>query len=288
MSEVIEKPKTEEKSAKEKFFENLEIMLDVSNIEVVYNEVILVLKGLSLQVPKGKIIALLGSNGAGKSTTLKAISGLLISEDGEVTDGKITFEGEVINNSYAEDIVQKGIFQVMEGRRIFKELTVDENLVAGSYIRKDKENLKADKEHIYELFPALKRRMNMRAGYLSGGEQQMLAIGRALMAKPKLLLLDEPSLGLSPLLVKEIFETIVQINKEGTTILLVEQNANMALKISDYGYIMENGKVVLDGPADILRSNDDVKEFYLGLSEVGSKKSYKDVKHYRRRKRWLS
>jgi branched-chain amino acid transport system ATP-binding protein len=288
MSEVIEKKKTEEKSAKEKFFENLEIMLDVSNIEVVYNEVILVLKGLSLQVPKGKIMTLLGSNGAGKSTTLKAISGLLISEDGEVTDGKITFEGELINNSYAEDIVQKGIFQVMEGRRIFKELTVDENLVAGSYIRKDKENLKADKDHVYELFPALKRRMNMRAGYLSGGEQQMLAIGRALMAKPKLLLLDEPSLGLSPLLVKEIFETIVQINKEGTTILLVEQNANMALKIADYGYIMENGKVVLDGPADVLRNNDDVKEFYLGMSEVGSKKSYKNVKHYRRRKRWLS
>ena len=275
-------------SDKEKFFDGLNIILDVSNIEVVYNEVILVLKGLSLAVPEGKIVTLLGSNGAGKSTTLKAISGLLISEDGEVTDGKITYQGEVINNSYPENIVQKGIFQVMEGRRVFKELTVDENLVAGSYIRKDTENLKADKEHVYELFPALKRRMNMRAGYLSGGEQQMLAIGRALMAKPKLLMLDEPSLGLAPLLVKEIFETIQQINKEGTTILLVEQNANLALSIADYGYIMENGKVVLDGPADILRNNDDVKEFYLGLSEVGSKKSYKDVKHYRRRKRWLS
>ena len=176
----------------------------------------------------------------------------------------------------------------MEGRRVFKELTVDENLVAGSYIRKDTSNLKSDKEHVYELFPALRRRMNMRAGYLSGGEQQMLAIGRALMAKPKLLMLDEPSLGLAPLLVKEIFETIKQINQEGTTILLVEQNANLALSIADYGYIMENGKVVLDGPADILKNNDDVKEFYLGLSEVGSKKSYKDVKHYRRRKRWLS
>jgi branched-chain amino acid transport system ATP-binding protein len=275
-------------SDKEKFFEGLNIILDVSNIEVVYNEVILVLKGLSLAVPEGKIVTLLGSNGAGKSTTLKAISGLLISEDGEVTDGKISYGGEVINNSYPEDIVKKGIFQVMEGRRVFKELTVDENLVAGSYIRKDTTNLKSDKEHVYELFPALKRRMNMRAGYLSGGEQQMLAIGRALMAKPKLLMLDEPSLGLAPLLVKEIFETIQQINKEGTTILLVEQNANLALSIADYGYIMENGKVVLDGPADILKNNDDVKEFYLGLSEVGSKKSYKDVKHYRRRKRWLS
>ena len=265
-------------SDKEKFFEGLNIILDVSNIEVVYNEVILVLKGLSLAVPEGKIVTLLGSNGAGKSTTLKAISGLLISEDGEVTDGKITYGDEVINNSYPENIVQKGIFQVMEGRRVFKELTVDENLIAGSYIRKDTENLKTDKEHVYELFPALRRRMNMRAGYLSGGEQQMLAIGRALMAKPKLLMLDEPSLGLAPLLVKEIFETIQQINKEGTTILLVEQNANLALSIADYGYIMENGKVVLDGPADILKNNDDVKEFYLGLSDVGSKKSYKDVK----------
>jgi len=274
-------------SEKDKWFDGKEIILDVSNIEVVYNEVILVLKGLSLRVPKGEIVTLLGSNGAGKSTTLKAISGLLISEDGEVTDGKIVYEGEEIKNSNAEDIVQKGIFQVMEGRRVFKELTVDENLVAGSYTRKDTENIKKDKEYVYELFPALKRRMNMRAGYLSGGEQQMLAIGRALMARPKLLLLDEPSLGLAPLLVKEIFETIKQINKDGTTILLVEQNANLALSIADYGYIMENGKVVLDGPADVLRNNDDVKEFYLGLSDVG-KKSYKDVKHYRRRKRWLS
>ena len=273
---------------KEKWFEGKEIVLEINNIEVVYNEVILVLKGLSLKVPKGKIIALLGSNGAGKSTTLKAISGLLKSEDGEVTDGKILYEGENINNSDPEDIVLKGIFQVMEGRRVFKELTVDENLVAGAYTRKDPENIKKDKEYIYELFPALKRRMNMRAGYLSGGEQQMLAIGRALMAKPRLLLLDEPSLGLAPLLVREIFEKIVEINREGTTILLVEQNANLALQIADYGYIMENGKIVLDGPAEVLRNNDDVKEFYLGLSEVGKKKSYKDVKHYRRRKRWLS
>ncbi len=273
---------------KEKWFEGKEIMLEVNNIEVVYNEVILVLKGLSLKVPKGHIIALLGSNGAGKSTTLKAISGLLKSEDGEVTDGAIIYEGENINNSDPEDIVQKGIFQVMEGRRVFKELTVDENLIAGAYTRKDTENIKKDKEYIYELFPALKRRMNMRAGYLSGGEQQMLAIGRALMARPKLLLLDEPSLGLAPLLVKEIFQKIQEINKEGTTILLVEQNANLALQIAQYGYIMENGKIVLDGPAEVLRNNDDVKEFYLGLTEVGKKKSYRDVKHYRRRKRWLS
>ncbi len=276
-------------SDKEKFFQGLNIILDVSNIEVVYNEVILVLKGLSLQVPEGKIVTLLGSNGAGKSTTLKSISGLLKSEDGEVTDGKIEFNKQEIKNSYAEEIVRQGIFQVMEGRRIFKELTVDENLTAGSYIRKDSSsNIKADREHVYELFPALKRRINMRAGYLSGGEQQMLAIGRALMAKPRLLMLDEPSLGLAPLLVREIFETIKQINKEGTTILLVEQNANLALSVADYGYIMESGKVVLDGPAEILKNNDDVKEFYLGFSEGGDKKSYKNVKHYKRRKRWLS
>lgn len=273
---------------KEKWFEGKEIMLEVNNIEVVYNEVILVLKGLSLKVPKGHIIALLGSNGAGKSTTLKAISGLLKSEDGEVTDGAIIYEGENINNSDPEDIVQKGIFQVMEGRRVFKELTVDENLIAGAYTRKDTENIKKDKEYVYELFPALRRRMNMRAGYLSGGEQQMLAIGRALMARPRLLLLDEPSLGLAPLLVREIFQKIQEINREGTTILLVEQNANLALQIAQYGYIMENGKIVLDGPAEVLRNNDDVKEFYLGLTEVGKKKSYRDVKHYRRRKRWLS
>ncbi|RMG61364.1 MAG: ABC transporter ATP-binding protein [Deltaproteobacteria bacterium] len=264
-------------------------MLSVNNIEVVYNDVILVLKGLSLQVEEGKIVALLGANGAGKSTTLKAISGLLKAEEGEVTDGDIVFRGERIDGKPPEEIVKLGIFQVMEGRRVFEDLTVEENLVCGAYTRKDKAGVKEDFDKVYYYFPRLKERRKQLAGYLSGGEQQMLAIGRALMARPRLMLLDEPSLGLSPLLVKEIFEIIRDINqKEGTTILLVEQNARIALSIADYGYIMENGKIVLDGPADKLRENEDVKEFYLGLTEVGSRKSYRDVKHYRRRKRWLS
>ena len=264
-------------------------MLKVKNIEVVYNDVILVLKGLSLEVEEGRIVALLGANGAGKSTTLKAISGLLKAEEGEVTDGTIEFLGDGINGCEPEDIVKKGIFQVMEGRRVFEDLTVEENLVCGGYTRKDKGRLKEDYEKVYGYFPRLKERRRQLAGYLSGGEQQMLAIGRAYMARPRLMLLDEPSLGLSPLLVKEIFEIIMTINKkEHTTILLVEQNALVALQISDYGYIMENGKIVLDGQAEKLRENEDVKEFYLGLTEVGSRKSYRDVKHYKRRKRWLS
>ncbi len=264
-------------------------MLKVNNIEVVYNDVILVLKGLSLECEEGKITTLLGANGAGKSTTLKAISGLLKSEEGEVTEGTIEFMGEKINGIDPEKIVRMGIFQVMEGRRVFEDLTTLENLKCGAYTRKDKAGVKRDLDLVFDYFPRLKERRNMLAGYLSGGEQQMLAIGRALMARPKLLLLDEPSLGLAPLLVKEIFGIIRKINEEEkTTILLVEQNANLALQVATYGYIMENGKVVLDGPSQKLRENEDVKEFYLGISEGGTKRSFKNAKHYKRRKRWLS
>ena len=264
-------------------------MLKVNNIEVIYSDVILVLKGLSMVVPEGQIVALLGANGAGKSTTLKAISGLLKSEEGEVTDGEILFAGEKINGKDPEEIVRKGIFQVIEGRRVFEDLTTEENLRCGAYTRKDLKNVKADYERVYTYFPRLKERRKGLAGYLSGGEQQMLAIGRALMARPKLMLLDEPSLGLSPLLVKEIFGIIKEINQnERTTILLVEQNARVALSISSYGYIMENGKVVLDGETEKLANNEDVKEFYLGMNEVGTRKSYREIKHYKRRKRWLS
>jgi branched-chain amino acid transport system ATP-binding protein len=264
-------------------------MLSVNNIEVIYSDVILVLKGLSLEVPAGKIVALLGGNGAGKTTTLKAISGLLKSEEGEVADGSVSFMGERIDGRDPEDIVRRGVFQVMEGRRVFESLTVDENLRAGSYIRLDSAGVKSDLDLVFSYFPSLVRRRKIRAGYLSGGEQQMLAIGRALMARPKLLLLDEPSLGLAPLLVMEIFDIIRRINREEkTTILLVEQNARMALSIADHGYIMENGRIVLDDTAEKLRDNEDVKEFYLGLTEVGGRKNYRDVKHYRRRKRWLS
>jgi branched-chain amino acid transport system ATP-binding protein len=263
-------------------------MLTLNNIEVIYNDVILVLKGMSMEVPEGKVIGLLGSNGAGKSTTLKAISGLLKPEDGEVTDGSIEFMGQPIHNRDAADIVKMGIFQVMEGRRVFEHLTVEENLVAGRYTRHEG-SLSGDIDMVYGYFPRLKERRRQTAGYLSGGEQQMLAIGRALMPRPRLMMLDEPSLGLAPLLVREIFEIIKRINSEhGTTILLVEQNANLALEVSDHAYIMENGRIVLDGhPAD-LKKNADVREFYLGLTEVGQRKSYRDVKHYKRRKRWLS
>jgi branched-chain amino acid transport system ATP-binding protein len=264
-------------------------MLKLNNIEVVYNDVILVLKGLSLEVPRGSIVALLGGNGAGKTTTLRAISGLLKAEDGELTDGSIEFMGERIDRKDPEEIVRMGIFQVMEGRRVFEELTVDENIRIGAYTRKDRQNIKQDYERVFTYFPRLKERRSQLAGYLSGGEQQMLVIGRALMARPKLLMLDEPSLGLAPLLVQEIFQIIQRINlEEKTTILLVEQNANIALSIADYGYIMENGKIVLDGPVNKLRENADVREFYLGLTEIGKRKSFRDVKHYKRRKRWLS
>jgi branched-chain amino acid transport system ATP-binding protein len=260
-------------------------MLALKNVEVIYDDVILVLKGLSLEVPDGKIIALLGSNGAGKSTTLKAISGLLHAEEGEVTDGTIELDGNRIEHRSPEEIVRRGVFQVMEGRRVFEDLTVDENIVVGGYTRSDRAALKRDHELCFEYFPRLRERRKKLAGYLSGGEQQMLAISRALMARPKLILLDEPSLGLAPLLVREIFDIIVRVNKEqGTSFLLVEQNANLALGIADYGYIMEGGRIVLDGEPAKLRANEDVKEFYLG---GGAETSYKNLKFYKRRKRWL-
>ncbi|WP_407697381.1 ABC transporter ATP-binding protein [Skermanella rosea] len=260
-------------------------LLSVNNIEVVYNDVILVLRGLSLQVPEGEIVALLGANGAGKSTTLKAISGLLKTEDGAVTRGDISFRGERINGIDPDQIVRRGIFQVMEGRRIVSDMTCLENLRLGAFTRRDK-GVKQDIEMVYEYFPRLKERTGL-AGYLSGGEQQMLAIGRALMARPKLILMDEPSMGLSPLLVKEVFSIIRQINRDlGVTILLVEQNARMALQAASYGYIMESGKVVLDGTAEELVNNEDVKEFYLGGGGE-ERRSFKNLKSYKRRKRWL-
>jgi len=264
-------------------------MLRLNNIEVIYNEVVLVLKGLSLEVPEGRIVSLLGTNGAGKTTTLKAISGLLRPERGRVSDGSIEFLGERIDRLDAEAIVRAGTFQVMEGRRVFEHLDVSENLIAGAYTRADRGAVRGDVERVFAYFPKLRERARQQAGYLSGGEQQMLAIGRALMARPKLMLLDEPSLGLAPLLVQEIFGIVRRINEEeGTTILLVEQNATLALAISHYGYIMESGRVVLDGEPQALAANEDVKEFYLGLTDVGARKSYRDVKHYKRRKRWLS
>ncbi len=263
-------------------------MLALNNVEVIYNDVILVLKGMSMFVPEGQIVGLLGSNGAGKSTTLKAISGLLKAEDGEVTDGNIQFLEREIQRMDAAEIVKMGVFQVMEGRRVFEHLTVEENLVAGGYTRGGA-NLREDIDFVYSYFPRLKERRAQSAGYLSGGEQQMLAIGRALMAKPKLVMLDEPSLGLAPLLVLEIFNIIKRINEEQkTTILLVEQNANLTLEVAHYAYIMESGRIVLEGKPDDLKQNADVREFYLGLTEVGQRKSYREVKHYKRRKRWLS
>ncbi len=261
-------------------------MLALKNVEVVYDDVILVLKGLSLEVPDGKIVALLGSNGAGKSTTLKAISGLLRAEEGEVTDGAIELDGKRIERLSPEEIVRRGAFQVMEGRRVFEDLTVDENIVMGGYTRRDRAALKRDHELVFEYFPRLRERRKRLAGYLSGGEQQMLAIGRALMARPRLILLDEPSLGLAPLLVREIFDILVRVNREEkTSFLLVEQNANLALAIAHYGYIMENGRIVLDGLPDALRANEDVKEFYLGGGAGESR--YRNMKFYKRRKRWL-
>jgi len=269
--------------------QSAETILELKNVEVIYDDIILVLKGMSIAVPKGQIVALLGANGAGKSTTLKAVSGLLKPEDGEVTDGEIVYQGEPIQNSDPARIVHKGIFQVMEGRRVFEHLTVEENLRAGGYTVSERNLIVQRIELSYEYFPRLKERRHQIAGFLSGGEQQMLAIARALMAQPTLMLLDEPSLGLAPLLVQNIFGIIKRINEEqGTTILLVEQNANIALSIADYAYIMESGRIVLDGTPEELTNNADVREFYLGLTDVGGRKSYKDVKHYKRRKRWLS
>ena len=261
-------------------------MLELKNIEVVYNEVVLVIKGLSLEVKEGEIVSLLGANGAGKSTTLKAVSGLLKNEDGEVTKGNIRFLDEEITNSNPSEIVKSGLFQVMEGRRCIADMTVLENLRLGAHTRRDRKNINDDIEKVLNYFPRLKER-NGLSGYLSGGEQQMLAIGRALMAKPKIILMDEPSMGLSPLLVKEVFGIIKKLNEElGITILLVEQNARLALNVSNRAYIMENGKIVLEGSSKVLATNEDVKEFYLGGSK-GERKSFKNLKSYKRRKRWL-
>ena len=264
-------------------------LLEVNNIEVIYNHVILVLKGVSLTVPKGGITALLGGNGAGKTTTLKAISNLLKSERGEVTKGTITYRGEGVQHLMPSDLVKKGVVQVMEGRHCFEHLTVEENLLTGAYTRRDgRGEIEADLDKVYTYFPRLKTRRKSQAGYTSGGEQQMVAIGRALMSRPETILLDEPSMGLAPQLVEEIFNIVKDLNqKEGATFLLAEQNTNAALRFAHYGYILESGRVVMDGPADELRENPDVKEFYLGMSEEG-RKSFRDVRSYRRRKRWLS
>jgi len=264
-------------------------MLQVNSVEVVYVKVIQVLRGVSLEVADGKIVALLGVNGAGKTTTLKAISGMLKTEEGEVTDGSIDFDGKRIDRHGPEDIAAVGITQVMEGRRVLERLSVEENLLVGAYRRKDRYGVKKDMNMVFEYFPHLKVLRHQMSGYLSGGEQQMLVIGRALMARPRLMLLDEPSLGLAPLMVKEIYEIIRGINAEQKmAMLLVEQNARAALGIANYGYVIENGRVVLEGSAENLRENEDIREFYLGLSTAGSKKSYREVKHYRKRKRWLA
>ena len=263
-------------------------MLKLNNIEVAYLNVIRVLHGVSLSVPDGQIVTLLGANGAGKTTTLKAISGLLHIEEGEVTDGNIEWNGERIDGKSPEHIGRLGIVQALEGRRVFEHLTAEENLMVGAFNRKDRQSVKDDLEMVYNYFSRLKNLRNNTAGYLSGGEQQMVVIGRAMMARPKLMMLDEPSLGLAPLLVDEIYSIIKRFNDEQqTSVLLVEQNVRIALSIAHYGYVMESGRVVLDGTADFLKNNEDVKEFYMGLSAVGQKKSYRDVKHYKRRKRWL-
>lgn len=266
-----------------------ETLLEVNNIEVIYNHVILVLKGVSLSVPKGGITALLGGNGAGKTTTLKAISNLLASERGEVTKGRILYRGQPVASRNPADLVSKGVIQVMEGRHCFEHLTVEENLLTGAYTRKDgSAAIRRDLEMVYDYFPRLRERRRSQAGYTSGGEQQMVAMGRALMSRPETILLDEPSMGLAPQLVEQIFQIVKAVNEsEGVTFLLAEQNTSVALRYAHYGYILENGRVVLDGPAATLRENTDVKEFYLGMSDKG-RKSYRDVRSYRRRKRWLA
>ena len=272
---------------KNKKSQTSEDVLIVNNIEVVYSHVILVLKGVSLKVKKGGITALLGGNGAGKSTTLKSISNLLASERGEVTKGSVTYSNEYIHDLDPSQLVKKGVIQVMEGRHCFEHLTVEENLLTGAYTRTNNKEVKEDLERVYNYFPRLRDRRSSLAGYTSGGEQQMIAIGRALMAHPTMILLDEPSMGLAPQLVKQIFEIVAEINrKEGVTILLAEQNTNMALQYAEYAYILENGRVVMEGTAESMRDNEDVKEFYLGISGEG-RQSFKDVKQYRRRKRWL-
>jgi branched-chain amino acid transport system ATP-binding protein len=264
-------------------------ILSVNNVEVIYDHVILVLKGVSVTVPRGGIVAILGANGAGKTTTLKAISNLLKAERGEVTKGNIEFEGERVDTMSPNELVKRGCIQVMEGRHCFGHLNIEENLLTGAFTRRDgNAAIKRDMEKVYDYFPRLRQRKLSMAGYTSGGEQQMCAIGRALMSKPKMILLDEPSMGLAPQIVEEIFEIVKDLNaKEGVSFLIAEQNTNMALKYATYGYIMETGRIVMDGEAKSLRENEDVKEFYLGVSE-GAKKSFRDVKYYKRRKRWLA
>ena len=266
-----------------------EKILSVKNIEVVYNHVILVLKGVSLEVPKGGIVTLLGANGAGKTTTLKAISNLLHSERGEVTKGSILFEGDEVQSLSPNELVRRGCIQVMEGRHCFAHLTIEENLLTGAFTRRDgKAAIRRDLDLVYSYFPKIAERRDATAGYTSGGEQQMCAVGRALMSRPKMILLDEPSMGLAPQIIEEIFDIVKNLNeKEGVSFLLAEQNTNMALKYARYGYILENGRVVMDGDAKALRENEDVKEFYLGIAE-GRRKSFRNVKHYKRRKRWLA
>ena len=267
----------------------VETLLELNNVEVIYNHVILVLKGVSLSVPRGGITALLGANGAGKTTTLKAISNLLHAERGEVTKGNIQFDGEEVQSLSPNDLVRRGCIQVMEGRHCFSHLSVEDNLLSGAFTRRDGASaIRDDLELVYSYFPRLKVRRNSQAGYTSGGEQQMTAIGRALMSRPKMILLDEPSMGLAPQLVEEIFEIVKKLNEEQeVSFLLAEQNTNVALRYAKYGYILESGRIVLDGDAEALRSNEDVKEFYLGVGGEG-RRSFRDVKHYKRRKRWLA
>jgi len=266
-----------------------ESILKINNIEVKYHEVILVIKGVSIEVPESGIVALLGANGAGKSTTLKAVSGLLKHEDGEVTDGSIEFVGERIDKMGPEKIAKKGIVQVIEGRRVFEHLTVEQNLKMGAHMRKYGRTVKDGLEMVYHYFPRLKEKRNEVAGFISGGEQQMTVVGRALMTSPKLILLDEPSMGLAPLLINEIFKIITRLNQEEKiSILLVEQNAKLALNVAPHAYVMENGRIVMDDTAERLRENPDIKDFYLGMTDLGGRKSFRDVKHYKRRKRWIT
>jgi branched-chain amino acid transport system ATP-binding protein len=264
-------------------------MLALNNIEVVYDGVILVLRGVSLFAEEGHITTLLGANGAGKTTTLKAISGLLRSERGQLTKGNVELDGERLDRLAPHDVVKHGVVQVFEGRRVFENLSTEENLIVGAHSRRDFAAVRHGIDRVYDAFPPLKERRQQSAGYLSGGEQQMLVIGRALMSDPKVMLLDEPSLGLAPMIIEEIFRVVRRLKEEqGLTVLLVEQNAALAFDIADHGYVMENGRIVLEGPAAALRQNSDIKEFYLGLNEAGARKSYRGTKHYRRRKRWLS
>jgi branched-chain amino acid transport system ATP-binding protein len=266
-----------------------EPILKINSIEVKYHEVILVLKGVSIEVPRGGIVALLGANGAGKSTTLKAISGLLKHEDGKVSDGSIVFMGERIDKKNAEEIAKSGIVQVIEGRRVFEHLTVEQNLIVGAHLRQNRRAVKDGLEMVYHFFPRLKEKRYETAGFISGGEQQMTVVGRALMANPKLMLLDEPSMGLAPMLIKEIFNIITRLHEESKiSILLVEQNAKLALSVAPYAFVMENGRIVMDDTAEKLLENPDIKDFYLGLTDLGTRKSFREVKHYKRRKRWLT